>query len=481
MCQEIENDKLKIFNDILEPFATYTDYFEDSHLPGLDGFGIDLASVDILPSGSLYDGMCTRIPQSYFEVKTQCNELIKDRDFDLMLVVKDMIIQDLDNIRNISIRSISSQVGLIFFYFSNSNYGKIYDYSNNEFLCSDEFVNQCTTKYIDPNAMTHVVSHKKSGPAINVTIIGNLSYVYSTDLVFALHCPVWPSIVSSWKTRVQCHGWLNDEVVEDIIQTNGFHVVPVGRKSSANKNNEWRISFSNVEKRLARLLKPHQKQCYGLLRSLLKIINSAEAITNNISKALFFRFCENNTETASSTASHFLKLIAFVIDSLSSKYIEHYFIDKCNLLDGISDHIIDNVVIILTKFHQNPIQFFADKNSDILFSPYLLASIEKLSHLYVYGDRQKFTFYRDMNQIISYINHCSETTDGADVVSALNVKFFRTTFTMVNTCTDEKVLDSIIDHMRYLADSIGWSLTTSEKEEIAHQWALCITVIVDHE
>nr|XP_034303454.1 uncharacterized protein LOC117681750 isoform X1 [Crassostrea gigas] len=119
---------------------------------------------------------------------------------------------------------------------------------------------QLTCSSIIPNSVVH-------GPCGSAKITGGLEFDHA-------HCFVsdfWPLSASSWIDR--CHSWPDPEVVDDIVR-NGCHFVAIGHPLGPHEHEEWRISFSQAEYKLAYSMNHCQFLTYGLLKFFLKeVIN----------------------------------------------------------------------------------------------------------------------------------------------------------------------------------------------------------------
>ncbi|XP_062582781.1 uncharacterized protein LOC134244537 [Saccostrea cucullata] len=105
------------------------------------------------------------------------------------------------------------------------------------------------------------------GPCVSGTS-GILEYDYATCFV----SDFWPPSASSWIDR--CHSWPQPHVVDDIVK-NGCHFVAIGHKIGNHEDHEWRISFSQAEKKLVFVMNHCQFLTYGLLKLILtEIINN---------------------------------------------------------------------------------------------------------------------------------------------------------------------------------------------------------------
>jgi hypothetical protein len=91
------------------------------------------------------------------------------------------------------------------------------------------------------------------------------------DYAFCFASQHWPTLAAPWIERCRQKGWPSDNVLHDIIQS-GCHVVPIG--SEHDREDEWRISFSQAEQKLVYAMNHPQFLCYGLLKIFLKeVIN----------------------------------------------------------------------------------------------------------------------------------------------------------------------------------------------------------------
>ncbi|XP_062604120.1 uncharacterized protein LOC134265925 [Saccostrea cucullata] len=110
-----------------------------------------------------------------------------------------------------------------------------------------------------------------------------------TDYALCFQSHHWPTSALPWIQRCRERGWPDQNVVSDIL-SGGFHVVPIGSKPE--NELEWRISFSQAEKKIVHSMNHCQFLCYGLFKFFLKeVIN-----------------CQPNTSVL---CSYFIKTIVF--------------------------------------------------------------------------------------------------------------------------------------------------------------------------
>lgn len=88
----------------------------------------------------------------------------------------------------------------------------------------------------------------------------------SYDDAYGFGSDFWPPSASSWIER--CHAWPSPHVVENIVR-NGCHFVAIGHKLGNHIDNEWRISFTQAEKKLVYSMNHTQFLTYGLLKLVL--------------------------------------------------------------------------------------------------------------------------------------------------------------------------------------------------------------------
>ncbi|KAK3099923.1 hypothetical protein FSP39_011839 [Pinctada imbricata] len=95
------------------------------------------------------------------------------------------------------------------------------------------------------------------------------------DFAHCLQCSEWPKSALPCINRLAKAKWPSIAVLSNIVRS-GFHLVPIGDKTSDKEIMEWRISFSNAETSLIDEMNHCQFLCYGLLKVFLK-----EAIETN--------------------------------------------------------------------------------------------------------------------------------------------------------------------------------------------------------
>lgn len=95
-----------------------------------------------------------------------------------------------------------------------------------------------------------------------------------TDCCLCFHSSFWSEFLSNWKARCALYNWPPRQLFADIHRS-GCHVVPIESKLvEDNSELEWRLSFSQAEKKLVSFLNRTQFLCYGCLKIfLVDIVN----------------------------------------------------------------------------------------------------------------------------------------------------------------------------------------------------------------
>ncbi|XP_031562265.1 uncharacterized protein LOC116298059 [Actinia tenebrosa] len=172
------------------------------------------------------------------------------------------------------------------------------------------------------------------GPAV---LIGKASEVHTeNDVVSTLKSPQWPhNVFQAFKTRV-LH-WLSYEMVSQ-IEKNGCYYVPIGDPTSPEKDLEWRLSFSLIEKSLIRTLNSVQYNCYTFLKLLGEILHSykeQKLLCSYFFKTALFWSIEEEDKSFWEE-SNVLNCIAFVLKKMSLFFQTHnfpnYFIPENNMI-----------------------------------------------------------------------------------------------------------------------------------------------------
>ncbi|XP_052674427.1 uncharacterized protein LOC128156363 isoform X1 [Crassostrea angulata] len=140
---------------------------------------------------------------------------------------------------------------------------------NDRVYISSSTYRRLTCSVVEPNSTVH-------GPCASGIIGGRQEY----DHAFCFVSDFWPVSASSWTDR--CHSWPDSEVVSYIVR-NGCHFVAIGHPLGPYLNEEWRLSFSQAEYKLAYSMNHCQFLTYGLLKLFLKdVMNQQSEETNKL-------------------------------------------------------------------------------------------------------------------------------------------------------------------------------------------------------
>lgn len=176
------------------------------------------------------------------------------------------------------------------------------------------------------------------GPAV---LRGKASEVHSAnDVVPTLKSPQWPiNVFQAFKSRV-LHKWLTREMVYDIEKCGCFYV-PIGDPMSPEKDLEWRLSFSLVEKYLVRSLSTVQYNCYNILKLLgegMHYYKEQKLLCSYFFKNALFWSIEEEDKSFWEE-SNVLKCIASVLKRMTLFYHKHnfpnYFIPENNMISHL--------------------------------------------------------------------------------------------------------------------------------------------------
>lgn len=141
----------------------------------------------------------------------------------------------------------------------------IVPYKHSRYLSSEKFLNSPFN-----SLLMRIFNFQAHGPCTSGTING-----YDVDFGFCVYSHHWPQTTSAWITRCQQSGWPDQTVLKEII-FNGCHVMSIASKSNSKWNKlEWRLSFSQAEKKLVYLFNHTQFMCYGILKIFLKEVLSS--------------------------------------------------------------------------------------------------------------------------------------------------------------------------------------------------------------
>ncbi|XP_033754729.1 uncharacterized protein LOC117337737 [Pecten maximus] len=209
-----------------------------------------------------------------------------------------------------------------------------------EHFISSEIYAMYSNEYFREHFQLHMDIH---GPASNIKIEqSNLEA--DLDIVTSLRCYSWPKDADEWVTRPRIHNWPEQALIEKIVQ-GGFHLVPVGDKTSADTFLQWRISFTTAERKLIYSFTHVQFLVYGLLKYFLKqisetlkqLVGDEDILSSYIIKTVLFHAVESTPDSfwqEKNTFSCFMFCLNILISWVKVGYCPNYFINKKNMFLG---------------------------------------------------------------------------------------------------------------------------------------------------
>lgn len=203
------------------------------------------------------------------------------------------------------------------------------------------------------------------------------------DIVRALKCSTWPA--KDWTTRNRPSGWPSDETLAK-IESEGCHIVgkihPLTKGPDA--ETEFRYSFSEAENTICRTLTTEQKQCFHLLRQVLKnVLEQVSPSTEQYKlssyhqKTALLWLCEEisaDSWTSDSTGSCILALLDKLLEFLDVRNIPNYFMPENNMIDHFPRPVIEELIKVIQQVRADPVVHLFDSFNrlSVLFndSPY---------------------------------------------------------------------------------------------------------------
>lgn len=184
---------------------------------------------------------------------------------------------------------------------------------------------------------------------------------YAHDYVPCLHCAKWTTLADRWADRKSSADWPNQGLISEIV-SEGCHVVPISHGCDSSDDlheTEWRLSFSNAEKKLVDSLTTAQHQSYIMAKLTMKEV--IQEIKDNTSKPLekvpssyhlktiFLWKCEEKpVEEWNNLLESVVDLLNTLVDYLRKGNIPQYFIPKNNLIKNIKQNICVSVADRIT-------------------------------------------------------------------------------------------------------------------------------------
>jgi len=224
-------------------------------------------------------------------------------------------------------------------------------------------------------------SYESHGPVRKLETTGLASY--EEDIAYVFTYPeAWPEPAMEWLTRERYerpHNWPSPDLIQDIFEC-GCHIAPVGRgkrmreplelleyarKPSAQalvpdgpsqmNENEWRVSFSVAENKLAATLSPIQRHVMVILKMLKKLYFQDIISTYHLKQLLFWE-CEKNDKTfwkEENLVHCLLYMLDILVECLKKGHLPHYIIRNSNLLQNVDADLLREVVETVIDLRQN--------------------------------------------------------------------------------------------------------------------------------
>ncbi|XP_002741029.1 uncharacterized protein LOC100375194 [Saccoglossus kowalevskii] len=221
----------------------------------------------------------------------------------------------------------------------------------------------------DENAEYIHFSTRRDGPGVQTTAMSKKDRYTVFDIGIAFPCSTWPSAAREWLTRPRPGGWPSQKVIDHIVRRRCM-VVPAPSVEGS-KSLEWQLSFSLVERILARDLLKTQAVCYILIK--LIYINYLRqphkpGIRPYHLKNIFLRLLERiplNTWDYVNMGRRTMDLLHELDECLSKRFCPHYFMPQVNLFHDLSDDILAETQTKLRELVLKPkdgVMWYGDPN-----------------------------------------------------------------------------------------------------------------------
>lgn len=195
-----------------------------------------------------------------------------------------------------------------------------------------------------------------SGPALSRRDRPGSRNNYAHDYVPCLHCVQWTTLAEGWAVRKRPGDWPRQELISEIM-SEGCHVVPVSHHQNGDSlaQTEWRLSFSNAERKLVDSLTVKQRQSYIMAKLVMKqVIQKMKDNLHELSvektpssyhlKTIFLWKCEEKpSEKWNNLLESVVDLLSALVYHLQKGNIPQYFIPENNLIDNIKEYVLFSV------------------------------------------------------------------------------------------------------------------------------------------
>lgn len=213
-----------------------------------------------------------------------------------------------------------------------------------------------------------------NGPALTIPVFASDRNIggkpLPVDKVLAMPCNKWPPTARSWIGRSKEKGWLQENLIQEIVK-DGCHIVPANHRqvSKMKSKSEWRISFASAERKIAReALSDVQRQAYIVIKTVYhQRLKNLEIISSYHLKTVFFYTCEriHGTCWEENVGSCILYFLDILIECAEKGKIPNFFIPENNLIDYLTEEELAKLLESLNEIRQNPVEqlllFFDDK------------------------------------------------------------------------------------------------------------------------
>ncbi len=185
---------------------------------------------------------------------------------------------------------------------------------------------------------------------------------FSMDIVPAIRARGWPKVAREWINRKR--KWPSPDIIRRILQE-GFHLVVKPPKRGGCSETDFRLSFSHAEYLLSQELNDIQRQCYRGLKKYYRVYLRTESkclVTYHM-KTIFLKTCEETGTkmwTEENRTTCMMKLLGNLHNALAKKYLSHFFITACNLLDMENIEtllLLESLAVKVEQFMRNPVEF----------------------------------------------------------------------------------------------------------------------------
>ena len=231
------------------------------------------------------------------------------------------------------------------------------------------------------NASSRLWEATRTGPAFNVnwntTICATqgqpIEADLNIDLVTALPLTEVLPEVTSWLERVGADGvqWPKKATQEEIREGGRCFLVATGHPSSEQRHLEWRMSFSDLERRLARSLNHLQRKIYMTVNVIQKCYLKQPKVlcTYHIKTTMFWEL-EESVES-DWTEENILPRTLSVLDRLQRYMEQHnlpsYFMPDNNLISRADAEDVSQVLAALRQVRLRPLQHIYGIDERLLF------------------------------------------------------------------------------------------------------------------